>query len=187
MKKVIITFLFLLIIGNLFGQSNKFGIWEVRDELDEFGDSTGRKYITTINPISGTYSNSRNNNSPLNITIKIISRGNSNQVIITPYLGARDVPGIPFGSRREYSVAIRDKNNNIFRTREYLSLDNISFNFYNVLQQNFTIMHNAFMLGGIIRIRMETDPDERNKESYSFDINNADGYRDAYNYLLSQQ
>jgi len=157
------------------------------DELDEFDDPTGEKYITTLEPIRGTFSNSANNNASLNVTIKVISRSNTRRVIVTPYLGARNVPGIPFGSRREYSVAIRDNAGETFRTLVYLSLDNISFNFYNVLQENFTIMHNAFLNGGLIRIRMETHANERSKESYSFDISNANQYAEAYAFLLSHQ
>jgi hypothetical protein len=189
MKNTIVAILFLTFVSlPVFSQNeNVFGIWTVKDELNEFGDSTGEKYITTLEPIRGTFSNSANNNAPLNVTIKVISRGNSRRVIITPYLGARNVPGIPFGSRREYSVAVRDNAGETFRSRVYLSLDNISFDFYNVLQENFTIMHNAFLKGGLIRIRMETHENERNKESYSFDISNANQYTEAYAYLLSHQ
>jgi hypothetical protein len=46
-------------------------------------------------------------------------------------------------------------------------------------------MHEAFLKGGLIRIRMETNEDERNKETYSFDIPNANRYAEAYEYLLS--
>lgn len=189
MKNMFFVILVLTIISlPVFSQEeNTFGIWTVINELDEFGDPTGEKYITTLEPIRGTFSNSANNNASLNVTIKIISKGNSKRVIITPYLGARNVPGIPFGSRREYSFAVRDNTGETFRSRVYLSLDNIDFEFYNVLQENFTIMHNAFLKGGLIRIRMETHENERNKESYSFDISNANQYSEAYAYLLSKQ
>ena len=189
MKKTMAFILFLTFFSlPVFSQSgNIFGIWTVKSELDEFGDPTGGKYITTLVPIKGTFSDSANNNASLNVTIKVISRGNSKEIIITPYLGARNVPGIPFGSRREYSVAVRDNSGETFRSLVYLSRDKISFNFYNASQDNFTIMHNAFLKGGLIRIRMETDKDERNKESYSFDISNANQYAEAYAYLLSHQ
>jgi|TergutMp193P3_1026864.scaffolds.fasta_scaffold102339_2 hypothetical protein len=164
--------------------NNQLGIWTISNVLDEFGDPTGNNYITTKNPITGVYSDAGHSDSPLRVVIKITRRERFNTLFLIPYLRRDNVPGIPFSSRREYRVAIRDKDGETIRTRVYYDREENGFRFGNALYENFTLFHNILLKGGTVRIRIETDEREPNHESYSFDIINADYYNNAYNILM---
>jgi len=53
---------------------DNLGIWEIGYFVDEFGEPTKERFITTKNPIYGTLSNSATQNSDLRVHFIIVSR-----------------------------------------------------------------------------------------------------------------
>lgn len=153
-------------LGNL-------GIWKINYFVDDFGEPTNEGYITTEDPIYGTFSNTATQDSRLRVRF-IIAGKKSVAIKLFEYDGNNPVKGY----EDSYKVLVQDKDGK--RYELYASnwdSDRLTFSSYgnNSDAEKF---HNILMQGGNIKVRI-IDRD-RSSTQYNFTINNADWYENAY-------
>jgi len=181
------TAIFVLILSTFtiiaYGQNNH-GNWVIKNELDDFGDKTDDIYLTTLNPIIGTYNDVYNTEAQLNIVIKIkkiIYDGRIyNYIYIIPYLGRNKKLGIISASKREYSILIKANDGNVYSWSEYYYEKDNAFRIMDAKDMFLDILKR----GGNIKFMIKTHENEKNKESYLFEINNANNFNSIYNELM---
>jgi len=149
-------------IGNL-------GIWEVNYFVDDFGEPTKEGYITTKNPIYGTFSNTATQNSDLRVHFIIASKQNV-AIKLFEYNSNNPVKGY----RDRYRVLVQDSSGerNTLSASNYNS-DRLSFG-RNDSEKMFNILSN----GGQIKFKIIED--DRPTTEYNFTISNADWFENAY-------
>jgi hypothetical protein len=166
------------------------GIWSINYYIDEFGEKTKSQYITNTNWIRGSFSNSATTDSKLNVSFII---NNSNDISIKLYEYARNHPIKSYSDDDYYQVHAKGKDGNKFSFYARLIGNNIKiltesekqYHFHNLPQLANQYLgvkkfHNILMDGGKIHFRI----DEGNyRAEYSFEIENADGYKKAYEKL----
>jgi len=154
---------------------NNTGIWEVSYYVDKFGDATKERYIRNTEYINGLFSNTATQNSDLNVRFLI---DGSTSISIMLYEYARNNP-VKAMSEDRYSARIKDKDGNKFNIRGTNYSDRITFS-----EDSSRIIHKALMKGGQIQIWIQED--DTPTTQYSFTIQNADWYENAYAKLKSK-
>jgi len=168
--------------------STSTGTWGIKRYIDKFGEYTQNQYITNINLIRGTFSNTATKNSKLNVKFLITD---SQNISILLYEYARNNP-LKSVSKDYYQVHVKDRNGNEFSFSGKLSVDRINIlteseknHHYGSLvslaksYSGVKRLHKILMDGGTASFRI----DEGNyRADYNFKIN-ADSYKDAYSKL----
>lgn len=153
------------------------GMWSVRRFVDDFGETTGKGYITNSSNLSGLFSNSATHNSDLNIDFLIIS---SSKISFMLYEYARNNPVKSSYSTTYYTVQIQDKDGVRSRLTAKNYSDRLTFG-----PSHSKKVHNALKKGGIVKFSLyETDTPQT---KYEFTISNADWYDNAYEKLTSKK
>lgn len=152
------------------------GIWDVVDYEDTFGEKTGGSYITNILPIVGTFSNQVVNNKRLFARI-IVYYDTLIAFQLLEYSGAYPVKGDKFPYDR-YLVKVKAGDGSIHTF--YARLNNLSDEIR--LDEEYSKeLHKILCEGGKVMFRLSRGGGE---SSYSIDIDNTDGYEDAYNKIV---
>jgi hypothetical protein len=150
------------------------GPWEIRYYADEFGDFTGEAYITTKGMIEGTFSNSATNNSKLNV--KLIIDKNKFGFDLFEY-GYSQVKNV-LSDAGEYNVLFQDGQGNRYNTTATLSTTR--FYFKNRHRQKIS---EVISRGGTIKFSIK---DGDSLDSYRFDIEETEGFSEAYYALFGK-
>ena len=145
------------------------GIWEIRNFVDQFGEKTSERYITNKDKFVGIFSNSATENSELNVSFLISSPSNIS-IMLYEYAGKNPVK--PFKTER-YKIESRDSNGGddsytAENTSDRLSLDH----------DNSMKLHRLLLKGG--KIKFSISVLDKSHTTYSFSINNADSYDNAF-------
>ncbi len=152
--------------------ANKTGMWEIRYYVDEFGEKTESGYIANADFISGVFSNTATNNSDLNVWLLI---DDSNDIAIKLYEYARSNP-VKTARSKSYKVLIQDNDGDKYD----LSATNYSDRLI-IDEDDSYQLHKALIRGGTLKFKIiESD---RRTTNYSFSIDNADFYGNAYRKL----
>ena len=149
-------------IGNL-------GIWEVQYFVDDFGERTKEGYITTKNPIYGTFSNTATQNSDLRVHFIIAGKQNV-AIELFEYNSNNPVKGY----RDTYRVLVQDSNGE----RHTLSASNNNWDRLSFGKNDSGKMFNILSKGGEIKFKIVDA--ERPTTEYSFTVSNADWFENAY-------
>ena len=159
--------------------SNDFGMWMINYFVDEFGDPTSQGFIKTS--INGKFGNSATTNSKLRVEF-LISEGNVS-LQLYEYAGNHSVSGKIM--TKTYKIQIKHnekivkggrKNNKDFKATNYS--DRMKVNYSNELI-------NLFSQGGKFKFYIIESGDYANG-SYSFQIDDAVGFSNAYRELIKQ-
>lgn len=153
--------------------ANKTGMWQVTYFVDDFGEKTESGYIRNAALISGVFSNTATHNSDLNVRLLI----DEDDIAIMLYEYARTNPVKAYSSE-SYKVRVQDDDGN----RYDMSATNYSDRLY-IDEDDIYQLQNALLRGGNLSFRIiESDTPTTN---YSFSIDNADFYGNAYSKLTS--
>jgi hypothetical protein len=148
---------------------NNTGIWEVGYYVDDFGEPTKDAYIKNKDILFGVFSNSATQNSDLAVKFLI---SNSSDISIQLYEYARPNPVKAYSSD-SYTVLIQDKDSKRLELRAVNYSDRLSFD-----KSNSKKLHKVLMKGGLIKFKIVEN--DNNTTHYSFTIQNADWYDNAY-------
>lgn len=151
---------------------NNTGGWVVQHYVDNFGEPTNEKYITTKDIIKGTFSNSATQDSSLSVYFLISSSSNVN-IMLYEYSGNNPVKAY---SKTMYRVNLQDSFGNRYTLRAANYNDRLNFNSDDSMK-----IHKAFLAGGIVKFRIAEE--EYRTTNYSFDVVNTEWYENAYRKL----
>ena len=116
MKKLLLVIILILPFYSC-GKLSNNQKWEVSYLVDEFGDSTTKKYVTTTPSIQGKFSNSATNNSKLKVKFIITKTDEFYEIGIDLYeYGSLKVKALSYDHPSSYSIHIKhnDTPNNKF-------------------------------------------------------------------------
>jgi hypothetical protein len=155
------------------------GIWSVKNYVDDFGEKTDSKFISTQNKIIGNFSNTATQNSKLGVSLVIesnYSRGeeynNSPSIFIFLYEYGSNNP-VKSTRKDTYRVKLQDKDGERFDLSAENTSDRLVFS-----EGDSKIIHNALIKGGLLKfVITEIGTPTTN---YYFEINNAGFYLNAY-------
>ena len=158
--------------------SNTFGIWEIRNFVDDFGEPTKERHITTKKTISGKYSIFSSNNVDMQVYIAIVSKEKI-AIQFKDWSGSLISKG---GYTISYKVLVQDSESERYTlsASNYNSGYNSDWLYFSYSEAK--IMYNILLKGGTIKFKIYSD-DLLNHE-YSFTIDNANGLENAYNKLI---
>jgi hypothetical protein len=179
------------IIGNLFGndkpksgstvgndrpRSGSTGskLWTVGSFVDEFGDKTDNKFISCSKVIQGTYSNVAVKDEKLRV-ILIITKNSVGMDFYEDYLGIKTDVAHTFILIQPAVISVKDKDGETKRfngTTPGISGQRLFISSYDD-------MINILKKGGTVQFSIR----EGDTSTYRFDIENADGFEEAYNQL----
>lgn len=148
----------------------RLGIWEVSHFVDDFGEKTDEKYITS-GLITGTFSNIITQNSNLRARI-LITDSTSTWILLYEYAGNNPVKKF---MDSKYNIAVQDKDGERYQlTGTNPAEDRI--------QIRSKVLHQILKKGDEVKFVIR----ETNLPTtiYKFEINNADGYENAYRKLV---
>lgn len=146
------------------------GIWTTKKYVDEFGDETYRKYVTTQSNIVGTFSNSATTNSTLQVSILIDSSFVS--FIFYEY-GNQQVKG---NNDYEYHFSIKNGNS---KTKVTGRLNGDRITIYG--QKNQQIIIDALSSGNTISFYVEKT--KHTTDTYLFSVESSN-FSIEYNSLI---
>ena len=155
---------------------NNLGIWKINYFVDQFNEPTNEGYITTTDPIYGTFSNTATQDSRLRVHFIIASKKS-----VAFKLFEYDENNPVKGYEDEYNVYVQDKNGKRYELRAYnYDSDRLTMSTYYSLggKSHAAVLHDILMQGGNIKIHV-VDRD-RSSTQYNFEIKNADWYDNAY-------
>ena len=116
MKKILLAIVLIISIYSC-GSTTNNQKWKVSYLVDEFGDSTTDKYVTTEKYLWGKFSNSATDNSKLKVQFVITKTGESFNIGIDLYeYGSLKVKALSYDHPTSYSIRIKhnDTPNNKF-------------------------------------------------------------------------
>ena len=148
---------------------DNLGIWEIEYFVDEFGEPTKEGFITTKNPIYGTFSNSATQNSDLRVHF-IIDKEKSVAIKLFEYNGSNPVKGY----KDSYKVLVQDSKGER-HTLDASNYDSDRLSFYSLDARK---MFDILLQGGTIKFRIEDS--KRSTTNYNFTIKNADWFENAH-------
>lgn len=153
---------------------NNTGIWYVGNYVDDFGDSTGKGFISTS--LTGKFSNSATQNSDLNIRF-LISNARDFNIKLFEYAGDNPVKAY---STTKYVVRVRDKDGKKYTLYAENYSDRLHFG-----PSNSGTLHQIFKKGGKVNFAI-SERDNKITE-YDFTITNSDYYDNAYRKLTQKK
>lgn len=155
------------------------GIWSVKNYVDDFGEITDSKYISTQNKIIGNFSNTATQNAKLGVSLLIeanYSHGeeynNSPSIFIFLYEYGRNNP-VKSTRKDTYRVKLQDQDGERFDLSAVNTYDRLVFS-----EGDSKIIHNALIKGGLLKFVITEIETPTTK--YYFEINNAEFYLNAY-------
>lgn len=154
---------------------NNTGMWKVKFFVDNFGEAINIGYIINSSKIRGVFSNTATQNSELDVDFVI---SNSNDISIMLYEYARNNPVKGYLSN-EYEILMQDKNGQRFSLKAKNYSERLSCN-----PADSEKIHKALLKGGNIKFRIIEK--ENPTTNYSFNIQNAEWYDNAYEKLKSK-
>lgn len=163
---------------NKYNFTNETGNWEINNFVDEFGEQTSSKYITTKRLIHGTFTDVYQTNA--NAALEFIISSDSN---IAFSLYENDSTIETFGSKTKpisYDISIKDGLGKNYTLKGTNTSDRV------VLTKAYSqTMHNILMKGGFIQIIIKTT---RNGSplTYRFNIQDPTFYNNAIRLLQNQ-
>ena len=158
--------------AELIAKRNFTGMWEVSNYVDQFGQNTSQVYVSTKKRLTGRFSNSATENSPLGIGF-IIDGPNNIAIKLYEYDGNNYVKAYSYTS---YTVLIQDKDGNKYEVDAGNNSDRIGFGTI-----DSQTVHRILMKGGEVKFHMNEDRTPITK--YNFVIDNADYYENAIRIL----
>ena len=160
--------------------NNTSAYWEIKYFVDQNYEPTDVGYITNINPIIGTYSNSEINGNPLKVKIMIKERA----VGIKLYENAGDVSfKAPKENPIDYNMTIKHNKNNIDFVFRGINENDIVVIGDIISSTHQTTLINYLKKGGEFNFYLETKNDPNNS-TYEFEIN--DQSKPAFLNLLNK-
>jgi hypothetical protein len=173
MRTVISLLATLILSISGYAQSVDREIWENGYYVDEFGESTGIRFISNKEYLVGTFSNSATEGSRLNVLL-IINAPTLSYIQLFEYGGTNPVKAF---RKTDYDIYIQDNKGERHQIEGYnLSSDRIV-----LTVSNAQTLHNILLKGGTVKFYV-SEYGTQNK--YRFQINNADGYALAYEKYL---
>lgn len=174
-------YLFSMVVGlsvflsaSLWAQAGNTGIWNINEFVDEFGDKTGNKFISTKNFIRGTFSNIVANNGDLRVVF-IISRDSFGIQFYEDYFGmANDVPATLI-TINPATVSVRDKDGNTARLRGTTP----GSSGQRLYVAPFSDIISVMKKGGLVRFSINIE----GVNTYRFDIPDADYFDLAFSQI----
>lgn len=154
---------------------NNTGIWKVKFFVDNFGEATNIGYIINSSKIRGVFSNTATQNSELDVDF-VISNSNDISIILYEYAGNNPVKGY---LSNEYEILMQDKDGQRFSLEAKNYSERLSCN-----PADSEKIHKALLKGGNIKFRIIGK--ENPITNYSFNIQNAEWYDNAYEKLKSK-
>ena len=177
MKNLLYILLFVPLA--LFGQETimSFGDWELQSFVDEFGDISDDKFLTTNYLLDGTFSNSATTNSELTARLMIIDSSN---VSISLY--EYDYSKVKSFSKKRYTVKMKLDDGSIITDDGFIyeGGDRIYIGERGVAE---TKLHRALKTNQEVKILIK---EENSLSSYRIDISNTSGYSHAYDSLIEK-
>lgn len=149
---------------------NDIGFWTLGEFVDNFGDKTGRKYISQY--FSGRFSKLGVQNQSANIEFIITG---SDKVEIELYQYGRSRNDIMHHNDFTGTLQDSDGNRHTINARGGgRSTPRVTFN-----SRSSNVIHDALMKGGEVKIRLTEEP---GGTQYSFDLSNSGtrGYSNAF-------
>ena len=145
--------------------------WRVAHYTDKFGALTKEKYITFDEPLRGQFSNSATTDSDLDVLFLIT---NPYDVNIMLFKYANDNPEKYYWDTVYYIfIEYGNKIQKRLKSYGYKGSDRLS-----LTETSSKILHDVLMQGGQIKFSIVNSEDQNN--TYSFVINDASGYKEAY-------
>lgn len=154
---------------------NNTGIWKVGFYVDEFGEPTTTGYIRNLLPIRGTFSNTATQDSELDVIFLITD---ANDISIQLYEYARNNPVKAYSSEG-YRIMIEDADGVRSTFNGWNRSDRI-----NLDKSASGKVHGSLMKGGLLKFRITEM--NRGTTQYSFNIQNATYYDNAYRLLTEK-
>lgn len=145
------------------------GMWAVRHYVDDFGAPTKDGYVTNAQPVTGTFSNSATQDSPLNVSV-MANQDRSIAIQLYEYAGNNPVKAYDY---KDYDLKMRDNVGKVsqFKVTNYKS-DRIL-----IEGTGASTLQAALAKGGKIQLVVSEMGDPRTH--YNFAIDNAAGFADA--------
>jgi hypothetical protein len=150
------------------------GIWEVKRYVDDFGAPTKVRYITTSQPVRGTFSNTSNQNSPLNVVL-IVDGPSNISIQLYKYAGSNPAKEI---TDKNYKVSVKDRDGETYRTYATSAPDRLI-----VTEPGAKQLYATLMKGGEVHISIQNL--DITTDEYQFVIDNADWFDNAYQRFAS--
>ncbi|MBT5559428.1 MAG: hypothetical protein HOJ88_06015 [Proteobacteria bacterium] len=150
---------------------NSTGIWLVSYYEDVFGNPTADGFIRNKALIQGKFSNTATEDSKLDVKLLIV---NEFDISLMLYEYASNYPVKAYGTAA-YTVLVQDKDGERLRLTAYGRSDRLSLG-----KTDSQKVHQALMKGGRVSFKVERDTPTT---EYSFNIQNTDGYNNAYRIL----
>ncbi len=194
-----ITFAYVTIMNNVdetptVPDINDLGKWTINYYVDRFGDKTGKKYITTLRDIDGTFSNSATTNSELKARI-LIDRNDTDLNLkkctrIAIILYEYEKNQVKSSYDRSFRIYVRDSNGEKTSSKGSLYGDRVYIDSWGYDKDNkhnkgpgLEKILNALYRGGEVKFVLE---EENSTSSYVFTID-ASKFGNAYYNLIMEE
>ena len=148
--------------------------WKVETYTDEFGEPGKEKFIRNNTRVTGSFSNSATERSPLNVDF-LIDGPNSISIQLYEYAGSNPVKS---STESGYSVKVKQGSEQPVRLLAHNYSDRLQFN-----SSNSKILSKMLEKGGSIKFAI-AEISEYSKSTYSFEINNSSGYSEVLKSLV---
>lgn len=147
------------------------GIWTIANFVDEDGNTTNKKYITTTEPFTGTYSDISYDSASFEATL-IIAAKNNISLSLYEVEKNQEITANPKSPIR-YNIKVTDSSGSSFSFVARNTNDRISFG------TNFSSkVHNALLSGGNLKFELSTTRDSY-PVKYEFEITSSQFYNTA--------
>jgi RNA polymerase subunit RPABC4/transcription elongation factor Spt4 len=153
------------------------GIWALGNVVDDFGESTGEKYIAPKDMIRGAFSNVVTANSQLDVQLYYTTK-NGLMMQLFEYGKQLGSPATGIGME-EINISIQDGNGERYAFPGQMAQSWIFFN-----QNNREEVTNILLAGGTIKFRISINT-VGVVSNYNFDIQKADGFNVVYEQYTS--
>ena len=154
-------------------RTTPFGIWKVRYYVDNFGDKTKEGYITNEEKIYGKFSNSATTNEKLRVKLLINSYKEAG-IQLYEYDGR--TPSMSVG---KLTISLKDSTGKKQTlSGQYYDSDRLFLS-----ESSSKKLHKALKNGGKVQFFISNS--KYGFSTYSFTINNVDGYHKAYKKLFN--
>lgn len=152
---------------------NNTGIWELNYYVDTFGEKTKNAYITNTELIKGLFSNTATENSTLDVKF-LINDLFEMSIVLYEYGGNNPVKGY---SSQSYTIYMQDKTGERYTLHAVNYADRLKF----VPSSDALRVNLSLLKGGTLKFRIIEDRIPTTQ--YSFTIDNADWYTNAFELL----
>ena len=189
--KHVAIILIIIIFTSVYVEADETGMWSINYYVDDFGGATNVGYITNTSLIKGTFSNVATQDSKLNVRF-IIEDSQSVFIQLYEYGGTNPVKDY---SSNSYTGLIQDKDGNRerFTMRTYSDRLKFAAEITTYISSDGKLefsygthpkwIHDTLIKGGTVKFRITEK--EYGTTIYKFEIQNADGYDNAYRKLVN--